>query len=202
MFSKRKKSFTDSARWLSVDPLADKYPGCSPYNYTLNNPLRYVDPDGRGVWERIKAGVKVVTGFTGAALGVGIATRRPGIGTTLIMSSLSSATAGLAEFINDFQSKPNESISNGLLFSTLKSLGISEKTASTINSGVDIAQLLVAINLYNKTSQLTDFLSIINSATDISSDLNEQILELQKKQEEERKKEEEKKQEEENKEKN
>jgi RHS repeat-associated protein len=41
--------FYDSrlGRWLSVDPLADKYPGWSPYNYCLNNPLKYVDPDGR-----------------------------------------------------------------------------------------------------------------------------------------------------------
>lgn len=37
------------ARWLSVDPLADKYPGWSPYNYVLNNPLIFVDPDGRYV---------------------------------------------------------------------------------------------------------------------------------------------------------
>src|SRR5690554_5084101 len=33
--------------WLSVDPLAEKYPGWSPYNYTMNNPINLVDPDGR-----------------------------------------------------------------------------------------------------------------------------------------------------------
>ncbi len=35
--------------WLSVDPLAEKYPGWSPYNYTLQNPINYTDPDGRTV---------------------------------------------------------------------------------------------------------------------------------------------------------
>jgi RHS repeat-associated protein len=33
--------------WLSVDPLAEEYPGWSPYNYTLNNPINLVDPDGK-----------------------------------------------------------------------------------------------------------------------------------------------------------
>ena len=37
--------------WLSVDPLAEKYNEWSPYNYTLNNPVKYVDPDGRSVDE-------------------------------------------------------------------------------------------------------------------------------------------------------
>lgn len=37
--------------WLSVDPLADKYPHISPYAYCNWNPLKYVDPDGRDVWE-------------------------------------------------------------------------------------------------------------------------------------------------------
>ena len=33
--------------WLSVDPLADKYPSLSPYNYCAWNPLKVIDPDGR-----------------------------------------------------------------------------------------------------------------------------------------------------------
>ncbi|MFA8344338.1 MAG: RHS repeat-associated core domain-containing protein [Rhodothermaceae bacterium] len=32
--------------WLAVDPLADKYPGWSPFNYVENDPLNYVDPNG------------------------------------------------------------------------------------------------------------------------------------------------------------
>ncbi|MCR9155567.1 MAG: hypothetical protein NXI09_15790, partial [Bacteroidetes bacterium] len=32
--------------WLSVDPLASEFPGWSPYNFTMNNPLNLVDPDG------------------------------------------------------------------------------------------------------------------------------------------------------------
>lgn len=34
------------ARWTSVDPMADKYPGCSPYVFCADNPVNFVDPDG------------------------------------------------------------------------------------------------------------------------------------------------------------
>ncbi|MEL7378398.1 MAG: RHS repeat-associated core domain-containing protein [Bacteroidota bacterium] len=33
--------------WTTVDPLMEKYPGWSPYNYTMWNPVMLVDPDGR-----------------------------------------------------------------------------------------------------------------------------------------------------------
>ena len=33
--------------WLSVDPMADKYPSISPYAYCEWNPIMLVDPDGR-----------------------------------------------------------------------------------------------------------------------------------------------------------
>ncbi|MCR5193273.1 MAG: RHS repeat-associated core domain-containing protein [Bacteroidales bacterium] len=32
--------------WLSVDPMADKYPNISPYAYCAWNPVKLVDPDG------------------------------------------------------------------------------------------------------------------------------------------------------------
>ena len=38
---------SDIGRWTSVDPLAEKYPGFSPYAYALDNPLKYFDLDGR-----------------------------------------------------------------------------------------------------------------------------------------------------------
>ena len=37
----------ESGHWFGVDPLLEKYYGLSPYVYCANNPLKYVDPDGR-----------------------------------------------------------------------------------------------------------------------------------------------------------
>lgn len=41
--------------WLSVDPLAEKYPNVSSYVYCLNNPIKYLDPDGKD-WFEYKKG--------------------------------------------------------------------------------------------------------------------------------------------------
>ena len=40
---------SDLSIWISVDPLADKYPNLSPYTYCADNPVRLVDPDGRTI---------------------------------------------------------------------------------------------------------------------------------------------------------
>ena len=45
-------------RFTSVDPLAEKYTSWSPYHYTYNNPLKFIDPDGMriivGKWHQFK----------------------------------------------------------------------------------------------------------------------------------------------------
>ena len=45
-----------SSIWYSVDPLAEKYPNYSPYVYCENNPIKYIDPDGK---EKIIAVLRV-----------------------------------------------------------------------------------------------------------------------------------------------
>lgn len=33
-------------RWMNIDPLAEKFPGWSPYSFCYNNPMRFTDPTG------------------------------------------------------------------------------------------------------------------------------------------------------------
>jgi RHS repeat-associated protein len=40
--------YLDTAgRWFSPDPLSEEFSEWSPYNFSFNNPVRFVDPDGR-----------------------------------------------------------------------------------------------------------------------------------------------------------
>ena len=42
---------SDLSVWLSVDPMAAKYPSLSPYVYCANNPVKVVDPNGEEIYE-------------------------------------------------------------------------------------------------------------------------------------------------------
>ena len=38
-----------TARWNRMDPLCEKYYSTSPYSYCENNPVKFIDPDGKEV---------------------------------------------------------------------------------------------------------------------------------------------------------
>ena len=42
---------SDLSIWLSVDPMAAKYPSLSPYVYCADNPVKLVDPNGEEVYD-------------------------------------------------------------------------------------------------------------------------------------------------------
>ena len=49
-FGARYLDHTLTTAWLSVDPMADKYPSISPYAYCAWNPVKLVDPEGMDVY--------------------------------------------------------------------------------------------------------------------------------------------------------
>jgi RHS repeat-associated protein len=51
-----------TSRFLSIDSKVHKYPFISPYAYSLNNPLKFVDPTGT---EPVKAGIGSADGVAG-----------------------------------------------------------------------------------------------------------------------------------------
>ena len=59
------------AGWLSVDPMADKYPSISPYAYCARNPIIFVDPNGMiidstSLTDKIKATIQSNPTFANA----------------------------------------------------------------------------------------------------------------------------------------
>jgi RHS repeat-associated protein len=57
--------------WVGVDPMAEKYAGWSPYNYTLLNPVKFVDPDGKETKNPFSAKISI-NGSASVSTGFGV----------------------------------------------------------------------------------------------------------------------------------
>ncbi len=104
--------------WLSVDPMADSFPSYSPFNYTLNNPLKLIDPDGQGPWDVVKGGLTTTGGAVMWAAGVTLVATGAGtpLGVVMIMGGATTIGLGVAQIVdgavnngaNDIPSGPGE----------------------------------------------------------------------------------------------
>ena len=56
--------------WMSVDPMSDKYPSLSPYNYCAWNPIKLIDMDGREVSTHIDQNGNVVAVYDDGNFGI------------------------------------------------------------------------------------------------------------------------------------
>lgn len=143
--------------WASVDPMAEKYSGWSPYNYTLQNPVVLNDPDGklpqmvvgaligggmdlaiqaiqvhRGKQGGIKWGSVAASAATGA-LGVGLAAKakyflRPDVAKAATMA----IDASMEVMKQAITKEPGGEIN-------WKDVGLSVVMGATVGSGIDNA---------------------------------------------------------------
>jgi len=73
--------------WYGVDPLAEKYPAESVHTYTHNNPVKFIDPNGKVAWIAVGA-------FAGGLINAGIAAYQGKSAREIAGAALSGAVSG------------------------------------------------------------------------------------------------------------
>ncbi|MFC0345684.1 RHS repeat-associated core domain-containing protein, partial [Epilithonimonas hispanica] len=100
----------DAPHWWQIDELAEKHPEMSPYAYTANNPIMYVDPDGREwvitqSYDKKTNTTNYQITFTGAVLN---SSSNKKIDMAGFAKSVQSQTESL---FNDLETNPNVTVS-------------------------------------------------------------------------------------------
>ena len=126
---------------MSVDPLADKFAGFSPYNYVLNNPIRLVDPDGRAPQDWIIKFSAMKNGVINVDITFKAAVLNSSGSSAFSAASVSSAVKSQLE--NSYTGKFDGKISQ---LSGIGNVGLSDVTYN-VNTTVDIRMIGSAADL-------------------------------------------------------
>ncbi len=73
--------------WYGVDPIAEKFPAESVHTYTHNNPVKFIDPNGKVAWIAVGA-------FAGGLINAGIAAYQGKPAREIAGAALSGAVSG------------------------------------------------------------------------------------------------------------
>ncbi len=101
-----------------MDPLAEKFPEWSPYSFTFNNPIRFIDPDGRSPFDIIVKGSNN-SSFT-------------------IKTSLVNSTINLSDYGFEHDFKGNQSISANELIPDAIGLDLSVSASAVVGGTIGL----------------------------------------------------------------
>jgi RHS repeat-associated protein len=150
--------------WESVDALSDHHSGLSPYNYANNNPVIFIDPDGKlamkwppEFWE--KHGTRIVGGLRalgGAAEmvagGAAILVPEPTMVTKVV--GVAAVVHGSDQFSSGLMQLITGQDQSTLTSQGLQAAGMSKDHADLVDAGVSIA-LTGGAGALAKTGQLS-----------------------------------------------
>jgi RHS repeat-associated protein len=121
-------------RFTSVDPLAEKYYSISPYAYCYNNPLRFIDPDGKAPMGGAGGGGPIILG------GPAFWTHRSKIGNALAsilgMKDLFTLTTALLEPISGKPAATFDFTDNGIEFTPVSANDVENSKNAILIPGV------------------------------------------------------------------
>ncbi len=151
-------------RFMTMDPLAEKYYSVSPYAYCLNNPIKNVDPDGRfvgtiigtiaggikGAYDAHKSGGDMWAGaaegavagaITGAAIDVAVAATGGGalvvIGVGVAAGAAGGATGAVAGKVATASTKAIQEAMSKNITTTATTLTTQGAAQGTVNAAVN-----------------------------------------------------------------
>jgi RHS repeat-associated protein len=146
---------SDLSIWLSVDPRASSYPSLTPYNYCMNSPVMYTDPNGEwvqfvfgaivGAFQGLQMGKAM--GASGWAMagyilgGAAIGAATAGIGTGLSTAIATSATTAIGAIAGN--------IATGMIcgaISTASYIGLTAAISNPYKEG-DLLKLLKNVGI-------------------------------------------------------
>ena len=152
--------------WYGVDPLAEKYTTTGGYAYTFDNPIKLIDPDGRGPgWNRFTGGLRVIGGSLQIIAGItgGIATSWSGVGAVVggiaVAHGADDVQAGARQL---WTGKEVDSFTFQGIKAGVKFAGASNNTANNIATFSDIGLGLVGggaglFKVLNKGTKVAEF---------------------------------------------